>query len=693
MKRSGFVFKFAYIMLVLVMVIGCMSGCGKKKSKTTTSAPVVQAGDITREAYMGLIGEKFGMGECLSDAPIYSDVPATNLFYNSIQACAEWDVIEKGGSFRPSESITLGDALEYAVKAIGLDAIDLAANATRPAEDKLVEFYCKNIADIDVSNPDITISRKTAEQILDCAVIYQSQLTRENVFEYELSNNSYEVLSGVLLKGDGETAVVKDASQYNVGDILYLPANEQHEATAIRIREIDGDRVKYDEASLEETFSNMRVSGTYDLELVNVEPADGTDVAIIDKNGNCVTVCGLNEAKSSKVEHNNLVYDGTDYLASDVEYRQEKGGVTFYKEFACDGEMTNDYGEHMEYTASAKFIVGVYNIKATVDYHHGFLGIPNGAYVTLSYDDEVSLHMAGNVSISIPLGTFTMVIPSTPVSIDLSLTALLGADGSIDIVYTSDVVCTADAQVGKPLKTSVASEARMTAEARAKLVAEANLLADLKVLGINVANAEITTGVVANLKIDADILGDLPTCCDIFAYIPLRWGFNQKSCLLTNISDKLKASGTIWDSSNSPFQVHYHYEDWKLVDECTRGKEEKVEVPTVQEDGTPLEEYAFFDFEEIDAGFIKLSSQKMYLDPNESLKIKVESVPNKYSEADLVFTPLDGGICTIDASGRVTAVNEGSVVVEVSTKDGKYKTYMNVVVNASYTEWEDFPSI
>lgn len=694
MKRRRFLDQFIRTLLVVVLVAGCFTGCGKKKSTTADTKPISSVVDenVSREAFMGLIGEKFGMGECLSDAPIFSDVPATNLYYNAIQACAEWDVIEKGGSFRPTDSITLGEALECAVKAVGLDAIDLAVNATRPADDKLIDFFCQNIASIDVSDPDRTISKEVAANILDCAVIYRGKLTRENTYDFTLGSRTHEVLEGVLLKGDGETAIVKDASQYEVGDILYLPNLGEGNACAIRIREIDGDRVKYDEASIDETFESMRVSGTYDLKLINVEPADGSDVAFIDENGNYITACGFNDSKSAGLQ-NNLVYDGTNFMTSEVDLKQEKGGVTFSVEVACNGESTNFKDEEIEYSASAKFLAGVYNIKATVDYYHGWLGIPNGAYVTLSYDDEVSVHLAGCVNVRIPLGVFTMAIPGTPVTIDLSLSALLGADGTVDIVYTSDVVCTVDAQKGKPIKSSVTSTANMTAEAKARLVAEANLLADLKIIGINVANAEITTGVIADIRIEADILGDQPTCCDIFAYVPLKWGINQKGCLLTDISKSLKASGTVWDSKNSPFQAHYHYEDWKPVDKCTRGESKEVEVPTVQEDGKPLEEYKFFDFEELDVGFIRLGSQKMYLEKDETLKVCVKSVPTGYSESDLTYTPKTSGIVSISSNGQVTALTEGTTLVEVATKDGKYKTYLNVVVNATYTTWEDFESV
>ena len=120
---------------------------------------------------------------------------------------------------------------------------------------------------------------------------------------------------------------------------------------------------------------------------------------------------------------------------------------------------------------------------------------------------------------------------------------------------------------------------------------------------------------------------------------------------MTSISSKLKASGVVWDSENSPVNQRFHWEDGVLVEACTRGQGDEVETDTVNEDGEPYDEYELFDFEEIVFGSIQVSAQMIYLSSGETQTIQILSVPGEYAASDLVYTVDDSSVCSV-SGGR-----------------------------------------
>ena len=222
----------------------------------------------------------------------------------------------------------------------------------------------------------------------------------------------------------------------------------------------------------------------------------------------------------------------------------------------------------------------------------------------------------------------------------------------------------------------------------ATITVEPGIKAELCCLGRGLANVKVYSGVVAIGNTDYDLLSNGPKCTDIYLYVPLRWAVNEDGCVMTDIDKKLKASETVWNSENSPINKRFHWEDGQLVEECTRGKE-KVETKPTDENGEAYDEYNIFEFEEIVFGFIKTASQTLYLSEGETMSIGILSVPDGYSTQDLLFEPQDSSVCSTGA-GSVTAVGSGSTTVKISTSDGKFSTYVAVIVEIEYNDTSGF---
>ena len=140
---------------ICLILMSCMlfifTGCGKGAANAGNSVDGSESGaassQLTREEYVGLVGQYFGLDNYETEQDFFTDVSVANRYYSNIQACAEWDVIRKDNTFRPTEEATVEFALATAVRAIGLDELQLTEDSV---DDRvLADFYVNNIAQLD----------------------------------------------------------------------------------------------------------------------------------------------------------------------------------------------------------------------------------------------------------------------------------------------------------------------------------------------------------------------------------------------------------------------------------------------------------------------------------------------------------------------------------------------------------------
>ena len=662
MSRKGKGIKVALLLSAMSFAMA-LTGCGKEPAESGNGQNNVSGtGELSKAEYVGLLGDAFGYKKFESDDALFSDVPSDNTYYAEIQAGKEWGILTEEGNFSPNDKATLGFAVDAAVRAIGLDEIE--ASGVSVDESNLASFYVDNIAQIDVSNPDVAVTGTTAQQILEYAVDYRHILTLPQVCEVDLIDGVKEAVPGIFLNADGETGTLSDPSAYQVGDVIYWDASEHNLAQGVKITEINGNTFRYTIPNLEEVFETIHVSGTYDGTIVNIQSASDS------------------------------AYAG---LASDLYDEFDAYGLSSNGDYQlmqlANGIQTDFGGDHAVFKANidnATFTVGIKDIKVTVDYdHEAFRPLaPKKVMAQVKFNTEVSSHIEGSISKAIPLGQVDINVAG-PVTLRLKLVANLGADGEITLSYTTTNVLDVGWKKGTGISHNFKSTPHLDFEAQVTLTAEAKFLVDLRIgiweLSYSIVNAEVAAGVVATAKVEADLLGNLPTCIDVLIYVPLRWGINQEGCLLTDIIKDAKYSQTIWDSTNSPIQLHFHFEDLVRTpgDVCTRGEGEEVVQENTTEAGEPLPDYHEFKFEKVEFDFIELSSYTMYTGVGETMGIGITSTPDGYSESDLVYTVEDGSVCSV-SGGVVVGKAPGSTIVKISTPDGVFTTSLAVTVNEDY---------
>lgn len=673
MKKNGRIYKRLLCIFSIILAIGMFSACGKKDK------PVISGSTddtlLTRAEYIGMLGEAFGYGNYITEEDIFSDVTNDNPYYANIQASAEWGVISASTSFEPNKAATVNFALESAVRAIGLD--DIALSGSKIDESDLTGFYTSTIAKINAT--DDAISRDVAKQVIGYAKQYANNLTYPQTTEMEFCEGVKTAASDIRLNVDGETGVIAKGSDYKVGDIVYFDATDKSLARAIKITGIDGTKITFQEAAVEEAYKSLTVVGSFKGKVVEATAASEASTV------------GLSQEIYDEMKNYGLSSQGEHYIiptANTVTSDVTGDHIIFNASFDVQESTHSDSGSKVDTSLNGSLTVGLENIWVDVQYESGWLIInPKKVECKVHYNSVIYSNIHGNVSATIPLGEAYIQVWG-PLNIKIMLTAHIGADGNISISYVADNTLTVGWQKKCGLQRNYDSNSDGEFNVDATLTAEATLLVDLRLgwkkFSYSLVNAQVTSGVVARATIESDLMGDLPTCADIRIYVPLRWGINLQKCLITDISDKLKYEGVIWDSTNSPIQLHRHFEDWKRTegDVCTRT--DTVEQDIVTPEGEPLEEIDPFDFEPIEFDFIELTSYVMYVGEGESMNIGFASIPEGYSKEKLVYEVEDGSVCFVE-NGQVTAKKPGSTTIKISTEDGQLSVSIAVTVNEDYT--------
>lgn len=682
MRRVNYKQKGLLCALILLFTMA-LTGCGNEDSVEAAG----KNGDdmLSRAEYIGLLADSFGYHVCFSETDLFSDVSSANDYYSEIQAAAEWQIIDSGNLFEPDRAASTGFALECAVRAVGVE--DIAASGTEIDPESLTDFYVGNIARIDLSDKDAPVDRSTARQIIDYAKSYDAALVLPQITEIEFMEGVKTAGMGIRLNADGATGVLAAGEGYAVGDIVYFDATDSSLARAVKITGIEGQTFAFEEAALEDTYAYLNISGTFPGKVVEaVSASDGTDV-------------GLGQEIYDEMKAYSMAAGDEKYYLTQLtnSAKVEKGGdhIVFTADFDVQ-ESAGRPNTAVEASANGQLVIGIKNIKTDVKYESEWYSIlkPKVLEFNLHFDTEVFSEVHGSVAASIPLGEAYIQVWG-PLNIKVMLTAHLGADGNVSVSYTTENLLMISWRKGTGLGRSFESNAAADFEADVTLTAEATMLADLRVgfkkVFCRLANAQVTSGAVAVCRMETDLLGEQPTCADLQLYVPLKWGVNQQSCLITDINKNWKHSGVIWDSVNSPVKLHIHLEDWVRTagDVCTRTDAVVQELTTPE--GEPLEEMDPFDFEPIEFDFIELVSYAMYLGQGESLNIGFDSIPDGYTLNDLRYEVLDPAVCSV-SDGTVHGDAAGSTIVKISTGDGMFAVALAVTVNDDYSV-EGFQSL
>ena len=627
--------------ITLTITLFSIAGCKKKN---------VDSSNISRAEFAGILGDEFGYVDDESTEVMFKDVKQGDDNYSQIQALASWGVFEETDKFSPNEKTNLKFAIESVVKAIDVDKIEKSgANINK---NDLVGFFKENIADIDISDLDTLIDRETANQIISYASKYNQKMKLPQVVETNLKEGVKKATIDIALNADGVTGTIGSDSDYQVGDIVYFEKLKGEAPKAVKIESITNGEFTYINATMEETLDSAVVSGTYDCEVISARSvSDGTTVAIGGENLYNEILNGLHTTDKGNVQ---LLKNPT------ITTETTKNGIV------CKITDKIDAGK-------ATYSVSITDIKATIDWDYGVVKGLKKADAKISFKTTASAEFQGSYSKTIPLASVELSVAG-PVTVRGLLEAHIGADGEMSVTFSNSTSVEIGYKKGSSLRKSVNSEPSMDFQAHANIAVEPSLLLDLRAFSQCIVNAEVTTGVAADCKIDGDILEGTFSGV-VKAWVPLRYGINQRSCLVTKIKDNLKYEKEVWNSKTSKIKKEIKFDNGKTAFEKTGD-----EADLTDENGEQLNELKMFNFEPIKFDYIELASYTMIINENVQGKINISHIPDDYTESDIKYEVTNSDVCSVSSSGAVTAKKMGSTVVKVYTSDNTTAAFIAVTV-------------
>lgn len=156
---------------------------------------------------------------------------------------------------------------------------------------------------------------------------------------------------------------------------------------------------------------------------------------------------------------------------------------------------------------------------------------------------------------------------------------------------------------------------------------------------------------------------DVRICGDV----SLNWVFDIQLNTSKSILYKygLTYKKQLLDSNDQVFNNLTHIENWQFVKKCTRKNRTVISTPTTTK---------------LSSDRITLKKYSQVINIGETYEIPIVSIPNGYTNNDLVFYSNETSIATVN-NGIVTGQNIGSTKIEIKTKDDKYKAYINILVS------------
>ncbi len=257
--------------------------------------------------------------------------------------------------------------------------------------------------------------------------------------------------------------------------------------------------------------------------------------------------------------------------------------------------------------------------------------------------------------------------------------------------------------VGVGIEAGVGVEGEVTAH----LVDIHNVLQD----ELTTSNGDILLANLDNLNLrstdSSKIQLHVDLCEEVVTYGILNFKLDTNTALYKVLSKaNLKDSNgksiefeiSLLGKDNCPLHQPFHWEDGRLVDKCTRKYDIKPSPtlavsPTIVPTDTPTEtdnntagvaeEGALGDdvlrkTEKADASNViignRLDIESYFINVSvgSTTKVNLIQVPEGYDMNEINFMVNDSSVATIDSSGLVTGVAEGTTLITISTSDGKY---------------------
>lgn len=272
--------KVISILLCIAFITSVFSAC-------STINPDNVEGNLTKGSWVNLLSSHFGLDNEKDSEPYFKDVTKGNEIYDSVQACANWGIINDAVHFRPEKKVNREYVFASAVRAIG-PAI------TKVKYDESDKKCAQAAVDLGLADNSSWlymhegVNEEEATKIAKNAAIL---FCGNTIVEHDNSKLTdgvkvQENTEGIVL-GNSSVSVSDSANvQYEIGDIVVLGSGkDMRQLKIVGATKENGQTVyQYEQPTIDEVYDVIDVGGTGVLEDVSdIHCAPGVTLKSVDE--------------------------------------------------------------------------------------------------------------------------------------------------------------------------------------------------------------------------------------------------------------------------------------------------------------------------------------------------------------------------------------------------------------------------
>ena len=485
----------------------------------------------------------------------YSDLTGDETYYRDILVAAEFGVIDTpaGEAFEPNEPATREFAAQTLNFCLGFQLGE--DKQYTYAEYETVEYpddiqVAVNRSWFALENgsflPQQAVTVAESEAMLkDAATILSGNTVNENYDStYTFEKDVIVIPEGTTVGVSDDTVTITDSTKtIAAGQMFAVYVNGIPQAFVANSVSVSGNITTVQGTPTDDAFAAIDAQGVVTAELDQVEALEGTDL-------------------SYYVEETERAYET--YDMAKAAQRRAIGGTIKPKNISLSFKHDVTISSSIKGTISGKIKNPV--IKYNINLAKG------KALVSLAYDVDVTYTLKGEVSGVKSLNDIKLFYWGVPGVGGFSVTFDLELSGSIKSVQSS--------HEERGLSVSVKDGVQMTKSFEAKsfsieieATARAGIQAKAGITELPVFNVYIYGKVGMEAKLKSATYSDSASpkrCTHFAAYLYAECGATG-SVKLLSFKNSFDLKYTIFSEKNSPIRICHHYEDGKLVSDCTRG--------------------------------------------------------------------------------------------------------------------------
>ena len=671
-----------------------LGGCAAKESSA------VKLGSWIRE-----LNEKAGISGSDQTVPYFINIDEGSIWFEDVQAAADWGVISADHPFDPEKELTRewaaftlmnlaamkNDSNTVQIRDIGSsqfpEQVRAAVSSGLFSLDERELFHPKDVIGEEEANAKLDeviayINKRNITQTVSDIVI------RDDITVFEKQPLSFDP-AGKKAVWPEEDAPPEDGV-IRIGSLWYTAAGRETKDGMVT--------VALEAADIREIAESVHLEGHAEADLSEAEFIDeGTD----EGSSYHSRPEGIRQMKvQSLTKSFNLmgykvtVRTSASGVSADVTKTMPKGSV-IYASLKLNGIETDYVWDEDDNGVKDGYFRASFNTSEDLGIRSSYSRQLTGDFSQLD-PDNFPAALAGffRDKKDVVQGTLTLCTLSVPVagdpalSLQIALQLKLYASGKMQIALAQSNVLGCEIRNGHMRlirENSHTSSATIQADAGLSGIAKLALA----LAGKNLMDVSLEAGVKAKMKtilhmydeegkrktaaldIPLDLASDAASsnpdvlaCGDISAHWVVNIGLNSSDTAAGKLG--FSASFNILNEANAPLfnGGRMHIENMQFVPQCTR--KDRILI----ESADPL----------LVSKRITLAKYSFSVHIGETKTIEVTGMPDGYHEDELVFSSSDTAVASVSAGGTILALSPGSAVIRISTPDDLHEITCNVIV-------------